>query len=104
MEKKGKRGKFLVCPTEDCGYRRSAEKRLSNRRCAQCHKKMEIKEGKAGLYVQCLPCGITETLDKDKQHVNKRDQQKLVKQYAKQESIGSNLGDLLKAAMEKKGE
>jgi len=104
LEKKGKRGKFLVCPTEDCGYRRSAEKRLSNRRCAQCHKKMEIKEGKAGLYVQCLPCGITETLDKDKQHVNKRDQQKLVKQYAKQESIGSNLGDLLKAAMEKKGQ
>ncbi|WP_339181848.1 DNA topoisomerase III [Paenibacillus sp. FSL R5-0701] len=104
LEKKGKRGKFLVCPTEDCGFRRSAEKRLSNRRCAQCHKKMEIKEGKAGLYVQCLPCGITETLDKDKQHVNKRDQQKLVKQYAKQESIGSNLGDLLKAAMEKKGE
>ncbi|WP_145053234.1 DNA topoisomerase III [Paenibacillus xylanexedens] len=103
LEKKGKRGKFLVCPTEDCGYRRSAEKRLSNRRCAQCHKKMEIKEGKAGLYVQCLPCGITETLDKDKKHVNKREQQKLVKQYAKQESIGSNLGDLLKAAMEKKG-
>ncbi|WP_433750506.1 DNA topoisomerase III [Paenibacillus amylolyticus] len=104
LEKKGKRGKFLVCPTEDCGYRRSAEKRLSNRRCAQCHKKMEIKEGKAGLYVQCLPCGITETLNKDKQHVNKRDQQKLVKQYAKQESIGPNLGELLKAAMEKKGE
>lgn len=103
LEKKGKRGKFLVCPTEDCGYRRSNEKRLSNRRCAQCHKKMEIKEGKAGLYVQCLPCGITETLDKDKQHVNKREQQKLVKQYAKQESIGSNLGDLLKAAMEKQG-
>ncbi|NUU74049.1 DNA topoisomerase III [Paenibacillus xylanilyticus] len=104
LEKKGKRGKFLVCPTEDCGYRRSAEKRLSNRRCPQCHKKMEMKEGKAGLYVQCLPCGITEALDKDKQHVNKREQQKLVKQYAKQESIGSNLGDLLKAAMEKKGE
>lgn len=104
LEKKGKRGKFLVCPTEDCGYRRSAEKRLSNRRCPQCHKKMEMKEGKAGLYVQCLPCGITEALDKDKQQVNKREQQKLVKQYAKQESIGSNLGDLLKAAMEKKGD
>ncbi|CAI6085342.1 DNA topoisomerase 3 [Paenibacillus sp. JJ-100] len=103
LEKKGKRGKFLVCPTEDCGYRRSNEKRMSNRRCAQCHKKMEMKEGKAGLYVQCLPCGITETLDKGKQHVNKREQQKLVKQYAKQESIGSNLGDLLKAAMEKQG-
>lgn len=104
LEKKSKRGKFLVCPTNDCGYKRSAEKRLSNRRCPQCHKKMELKEGKAGLYVQCLPCGITETLDKDKKHVNKREQQKLVKQFEKKESIGSNLGDLLKAAMEQKKE
>ncbi|GAK41693.1 DNA topoisomerase III [Paenibacillus urinalis] len=102
LEKKSKRGKFLVCPAEDCSYKRSAEKRLSNRRCPQCHKKMELKEGKAGMYVQCLPCGITETLDKDKQRVNKREQQKLVKQFEKKEPIGSNLGDLLKAAMEKK--
>lgn len=104
LEKKGKRGRFLVCPTEDCGYRRSAEKQLSNRRCPQCHKKMELKEGKAGMFVRCLPCGITEVLDKDKKHVNKREQQKLVKQYSKQESLGSNLGDLLKAALEKKGD
>ncbi|RRJ63915.1 DNA topoisomerase III [Paenibacillus oralis] len=104
LEKKTKRGLLLVCPAEDCGYRRSGEKRLSNRRCPQCHKKMELKEGKAGMYVQCLSCGITEVLgkDKDNRHVNKREQQKLVKQYSKPESIGSNLGDLLKAAMEKK--
>ncbi|WP_334077731.1 DNA topoisomerase III [Paenibacillus sanfengchensis] len=104
LEKKSKRGLMLVCPSEDCGYRRSGEKQLSNRRCPQCHKKMELKEGKAGMYVQCLPCGITETLNKDAKHINKREQQKLVKQYAKQESLGSNLGDLLKAALEKKGE
>ncbi|MGQ3480772.1 DNA topoisomerase III [Paenibacillus sp. TY11] len=102
LEKKGKKGKFLVCPSADCGHRRSGEKRLSNRRCPQCHKKMEMKEGKAGLYVRCLPCGITETLDKDKQRVNKREQQKLVRQFEKQESFGSSLGDLLKAAMEQK--
>lgn len=102
LEKKGRQGKFLVCPSTDCGYRRSGEKRLSNRRCPQCHKKMEMKEGKAGLYVRCLPCGITETLDKDKQRVNKREQQKLVRQYEKQESFGSSLGDLLKAAMDQK--
>ncbi|MNJ57504.1 DNA topoisomerase 3 [compost metagenome] len=95
---------MLVCPSEDCGYRRSGEKRLSNRRCPQCRKKMEMKEGKAGPYVQCLPCGITEMLNnKDSKHMNKREQQKLVSQYAKkQESIGSNLGELLKAAMENK--
>lgn len=102
LEKKTRNGLMLICPSDDCGYKRMGEKRLSNRRCPQCHKKMELKEGKAGLFVQCLSCGITETLDKEKQHVNKREQQKLVKQYAKQESLGSNLGDLLKAAMEKK--
>ncbi|MDQ0091484.1 DNA topoisomerase-3 [Paenibacillus anaericanus] len=104
LEKKTARGLVLTCPSEDCGYRRSGEKRLSNRRCPQCHKKMEMKEGKAGPYVQCLGCGITETMNKDSKHVNKREQQKLVNQFAKkQESVGSNLGDLLKAAMEKKG-
>ncbi|GIO33650.1 MULTISPECIES: DNA topoisomerase III [Paenibacillus] len=103
LEKKGKRGKMLVCPSEDCGYRRSDEKRLSNRRCPTCHKKMELKEGKAGLYVQCLPCGFTETLNKDHNHVNKKEARKLVEKYAKQESAAvSNLGELLKAAMEQK--
>lgn len=104
LEKKTKRGKLLVCPSEDCGYKRSGEKRLSNRRCPQCHKKMELKEGKAGMFVQCLGCGITETLKKDAKHVNKREERKLVQQYSKQESIGSNLGELLKAALEQKKE
>ncbi|RUT30449.1 DNA topoisomerase III [Paenibacillus zeisoli] len=104
LEKKSKRGLMLVCPSDDCGYKRSGEKRLSNRRCPQCHKKMEMKEGKAGLFVQCLACGITETMNKDSKHVNKRETQKLVKQYAKQESLGSNLGELLKAALEQKAD
>ncbi|MBT2289137.1 DNA topoisomerase III [Paenibacillus albidus] len=102
LEKKSKRGKMLICPAESCGYTRAGEKRLSNRRCPQCHKKMELKEGKAGMFVQCLGCGITETMDKDHKHVNKREQQKLVQQYSKTESIGSNLGELLKAALEAK--
>ncbi|BBI30973.1 DNA topoisomerase III [Cohnella abietis] len=103
LEKKTKRGLVLTCPSEDCGYRRSDGVQLSNRRCAQCKKKMEMKEGKAGLYVQCKPCGITEMVNKDSKHINKREQQKLVQEYSnKQESAGSNLGELLKAAMEKK--
>ncbi|AIQ62364.1 DNA topoisomerase III [Paenibacillus stellifer] len=104
LEKKSKRGKLLICPADDCGYTRAGEKRLSNRRCPQCHKKMELKEGKAGMYVQCLGCGITETMDKDSKHMNKREQQKLVQQYSKPESLGTSLGDLLKAAMEKQGD
>ncbi|OAB36083.1 DNA topoisomerase III [Paenibacillus glacialis] len=102
LEKKNKRGTLLICPKEDCGYRRSDDKRVSNRRCPQCHKKMEMKEGKAGLYVQCLTCGITETMNKDNKHINKREERKLVEKYTQQETTGSNLGDLLKAAMEKK--
>jgi len=103
LEKKTKRGTLLTCPNEDCGYRRSGEQQLSNRRCPQCHKKMVLKEGKAGKYVQCLPCGLTETLNKDSTHMNKREQQRLVSQFSKQqEPLGTSLGDLLKAAMEKK--
>lgn len=102
LERKTKRGLVLVCPSEDCGYRRSDQKQLSNRRCPQCHKKMLLREGKKGKFVQCQPCGITEVLNKDSTHINKREQQKLVQRYAKkQESIGSNLGELLKAALEK---
>lgn len=105
LEKKGKRGKMLICPSDDCGYRRSDEKRLSNRRCPQCHKKMEMKEGKAGMYVQCLSCGITETMNKDNKLVNKKEARKLVQQYSSQESSAvSNLGELLKAAMEQKND
>lgn len=104
LEKKSKRGTMLVCPSEDCDYRRSDQKQLSGRRCPQCHKKMELKDGKAGKYVQCLPCGITEMMNKDSTHMNKREQQRLVSQYTKkqEEPLGSNLGELLRAAMEKK--
>jgi DNA topoisomerase-3 len=102
LEKKNKRGILLTCPKEDCGYRRSDDKRVSNRRCPQCHKKMEMKEGKAGLYVQCLTCGITETVNKDNKHINKREERKLVDKYTQQETVGSNLGELLKAALEQK--
>ncbi|MVP00200.1 DNA topoisomerase III [Paenibacillus lutrae] len=99
MERKSKRGKMLVCANRECEYRRSAEKQLTNRRCPQCHKKMEMKTGKAGKYVQCLPCNVVEVLGESTGRVAKHQQQKLVKQYSKQENLGSSLGDALKAAL-----
>ncbi|MBV6714477.1 DNA topoisomerase III [Paenibacillus chitinolyticus] len=102
MERKSKRGKMLVCANRECEYRRSAEKQLVNRRCPQCHKKMELKTGKAGKYVQCLPCNVVEVLGESTGKVAKHQQQKLVKQYSKQEDLGSSLGDALKAALAKK--
>ncbi|MGZ9583951.1 DNA topoisomerase III [Paenibacillus marinisediminis] len=101
MERKTKRGKMLLCSNKECDYKRSAEKQLSNKRCPRCHKKMELKDGKAGKYFQCLPCNIVEKLEASGGKVKKHEERKLVQQYSRQESIGSNLGDLLKAALEK---
>ncbi|MCR8844253.1 DNA topoisomerase III [Paenibacillus sp. SC116] len=104
LERKSKRGKTLVCPNKECGYKRSADKQLSNRRCPQCRKRMEMKTGKSGKFFQCLPCNVIEKLDGVGGKVKKHEERKLVKQYTKQESLGSNLGDLLKAALAKQDE
>ncbi|UHA74817.1 DNA topoisomerase III [Paenibacillus sp. 481] len=104
MERKTKRGKMLVCSNKSCEYKRSGEKTLSNRRCPTCHKRMELKDGKAGKFFQCLPCNITQKLEEGGGKLRKHEERKLVKQFEKQEPIGSNLGELLKAAMAKQQE
>lgn len=102
-ERNTKDGKFLVCSSLDCSYRRRKEPKLSNRRCPQCHKKMEIHEGKAGLYFQCRNCNIVEKAEEKKKAVNKREERKLLQKYTKKdESFGTSLGDLLKAKLEGK--
>jgi DNA topoisomerase-3 len=103
QEIKGKRGKTLVCINRECNYRRSAEKQLSNKRCPQCRKKMEIHTGKSGKYAQCRPCNVIEMLnDQGSIRKQKRGDQKLIQEYSNNESLGSSLGDALKAALEKK--
>ncbi|WCK56216.1 DNA topoisomerase III [Aneurinibacillus sp. Ricciae_BoGa-3] len=106
QEFKGKRGKMLICPDRSCGYKRTAEKQLSNHRCPQCHKKMEIRTGKAGKYFQCKSCSVIEMLE-DKSggsKINKRQERELVKKYSSNEGFTSSLGDLLKAALEKQND
>ncbi|MFL6517518.1 MAG: DNA topoisomerase III, partial [Bacillus sp. (in: firmicutes)] len=41
-ERNTKDGKILVCSSPECSYRKRKDPKLSNRRCPQCHKKMEI--------------------------------------------------------------
>ncbi|WP_341281551.1 DNA topoisomerase III [Paenibacillus sp. FSL H8-0537] len=102
MEVKGKRGKSLVCPDRECGYRRSAEPALSNKRCPQCRKKMEIHDGKAGKYAQCRPCNVIEMLgDKQGGRINKHQEKKMINQFSDNVSLSSSLADALKAAMGK---
>jgi DNA topoisomerase-3 len=105
QEFKGKKGKMLICPDRECSYRRSAEKQLSNKRCPQCKKKMEIRDGKAGKYFQCKPCNVIEMMkEQGNKKMDKRNTQKLVKQYSSDEGLTSSLGDALKAALEQNKE
>lgn len=99
-ERNTKDGKVLVCSDMECSYRKRKDPKLSHRRCPQCHKKMEIHNGKAGTYFQCRPCNVVEKAQDKKKAVNKREERKLVQKYSKnEESFGTSLGDLLKAAM-----
>jgi DNA topoisomerase-3 len=105
LEAKGKRGKSLMCPDRECGYRRFTEPILLNKRCPQCHKKMEMHDGKAGKYAQCRPCNVIEMLgDKDGGRMNRREQQKLVQQFRDNAPLTNSLADKLKAALEKKSD
>lgn len=102
-ERNTKEGKILVCSGSDCNYRKRKDPKLSNRRCPQCKKKMEMHEGKAGLYFQCRKCNVVEKAEERKKAVNKREERKLVQKYSqKDDNFGNSLGDLLKAALEKK--
>ncbi len=108
LETKGKRGRMLVCPDRDCGFRKATDPQLTNRRCPQCHKKMEIHDGKAGKYFQCRPCNFVEKLEASGGgagikggKAGRREQARLVEQFSDNVSLGSSLGDALKAALDK---
>lgn len=108
-ERKGKRGRMLVCLKRDCGYRRAAEPALSNRRCPQCHKKMEIHEGKAGKYFQCRLCNVIEKLEESAgtgrggKRAAAKASRSLINRYSDNVQLTSSLADALKAALEKNG-
>jgi DNA topoisomerase-3 len=56
----GKKGKMLVCPDRECGYRKNTSMQ-TNARCPNCHKKLEMRgDGGKRLFV-CI-CGHRERL------------------------------------------
>ncbi len=58
LDVKGKKGKMLVCPDRECGYRKSVSVE-TNARCPNCHKKLELRgEGEKKMFV-CI-CGHRE--------------------------------------------
>lgn len=101
----GKRGKMLVCPDRECGYRRSVTQ-TTNARCPNCHKKMELRgEGENQLFA-CV-CGYREKLSDFKKRreggsVGKRDVQRFL-QSQQEEKGSSAMAEQLKKWMEMQG-
>ncbi|MPN46990.1 DNA topoisomerase 3 [bioreactor metagenome] len=101
---KGKRGKMLVCPDRECGYRRSLSVE-TNARCPNCHKKLELRgEGENRMFA-CI-CGYREKLtDFEKRRetagANKMDTQKYLNKQKESDNINSALAEQLAKWKEK---
>jgi DNA topoisomerase III len=103
LEVNGKKGKMLVCQDRECGHRKNVS-RLTNARCPQCHKKLELRGEGEGQVFACK-CGHREKLSafearRKKESggkVDKRTVQKYLKNQNKEEEpINTALADALK--------
>lgn len=94
----GKKGKMLVCSDRACGYRKGVS-RVSNARCPQCHKKMEMRGEGEDTTFACI-CGHREKLSAFKQRkgeqVNKREVSRFLKEQEEDSPINSALAEALK--------
>ena len=103
LEVNGKKGTMLVCQNRECGYRKGISQ-ITNARCPNCHKKLELKgEGDGKIFV--CKCGFREKLsafnkrkENEKASISNKEASKyMVKQNRKQdESINTALADALK--------
>ncbi|MDQ1004899.1 DNA topoisomerase-3 [Neobacillus niacini] len=103
LEVNGKKGKMLVCQDRECGHRKNVS-RVTNARCPQCHKKLELRGEGEGQVFACK-CGHREKLSafearRKKESggkVDKRTVQKYLKNQNKEEEpINTALADALK--------
>jgi DNA topoisomerase-3 len=103
LEVNGKKGKMLVCQDRECGHRKNVS-RVTNARCPQCKKKMELRGEGEGQIFACK-CGYREKLSafearrkkEGNGKVDKRSVQKYLKQQEKEaEPINNPFADLLK--------
>lgn len=102
LEVNGKKGKMLVCQDRDCGHRKNVS-RVTNARCPQCKKKLELRgEGDGQIFV--CKCGHREKLSafeaRRKQQgtgkADKRSVQKYMKEQQKDEPVNNALAEALK--------
>ncbi|MED1467339.1 DNA topoisomerase III [Bacillus salipaludis] len=103
LEVNGKKGKMLVCQDRECGHRKNVS-RVTNARCPQCHKKLELRGEGEGQIFACK-CGYREKLSafearRKKESggkVDKRTVQKYLKNQNKEdEPLNNALAEALK--------
>ena len=99
LEVKGKKGKMLVCPDRECGYRKTVTI-VSNARCPECHKKMEIRGEGDNKSFYCL-CGYREKLDAFKKRKGEQVDKKEVTQFLKKQDAGEPINSALADALAK---
>lgn len=97
LDVNGKKGSMLVCQDRECGYRKSVSQ-VSNARCPECHKKMEIRGEGENKTFYCA-CGYREKLEAFKnrkgEKVNKKEVSKFLDQQDNDKSINSSLAEAL---------
>lgn len=96
LEVNSKKGKMLVCQDRECGYRKSLSI-ISNARCPECHKKLEIR-GEGIKKAFFCACGYRETLEafnrRKGEHINKKEVSRFLSRQ-EDEGINSALADAL---------
>lgn len=103
LEVNGKKGKMLVCQDRECGYRKNVA-RVTNARCPNCHKKLELRGEGSGQIFTCK-CGYREKMSDFQERrkkesggkVDKRTVQKYMKnQHKEEQPLNNALADALK--------
>ena len=95
LEVSGKKGKMLVCPDRECGYRKNLAMQ-TNARCSNCNKKLEMRgEGDKRMFV-CV-CGFRERLGdfekrKKESGASKRDTENYLRDQKKEKQGMGNFG------------
>ncbi len=102
LEVNGKKGTMLVCQNRECGYRKGIAQ-ITNARCPNCHKKLELRgEGEGKIFI--CKCGFREKLsafnkrkENEKTSISNKEAAKyMAKQDKKQdENINTALADAL---------
>lgn len=100
LEVNGKKGKMLVCQDRECGHRKNISK-VTNARCPNCHKKLELRgQGEGQIFV--CKCGHREKLstfqERRKNNANGKVSKRDVQNYMKKqndEPVNTALADAL---------